>query len=290
MQRPRGRTGARRVRDARAGRRSRRPAALRRARRGANGMRRQRTRSAGGARCSCRQEPPEPGADFRHPGGGPANRMARAAAMHVAGTPGPAVQPAVHLRRRRPGQDPPDARGRQRAAGRPARRQDPLHPRRAVRLATWSRPTSARPSTSSRRYYHSLDLLLIDDVQFFASKDRTQEEFFNAFEALLAKQRAHLMTSDTYPEGAGRHRRAAGLALRLRPDGRDRAARAGDAGGDPDATRPSRRRRDAGGRRLLRRQERALQRARARRRAAQDPGVLALQPARTSRSSWRARR
>ena len=35
--------------------------------------------------------------------------------------------------------------------------------------------------------YHSLDLLLIDDVQFFANKDRTQEEFFNAFEALLAK-------------------------------------------------------------------------------------------------------
>ena len=36
--------------------------------------------------------------------------------------------------------------------------------------------------------YHSLDLLLIDDVQFFANKDRTQEEFFNAFEALLAKK------------------------------------------------------------------------------------------------------
>ena len=35
--------------------------------------------------------------------------------------------------------------------------------------------------------YHSLDLLLIDDVQFFANKDRTQEEFFNAFEALLRR-------------------------------------------------------------------------------------------------------
>jgi chromosomal replication initiator protein len=49
--------------------------------------------------------------------------------------------------------------------------------------------------------YHSLDLLLIDDVQFFAGKDRTQEEFFNAFEALLAKKAHIIMTSDTYPKG-----------------------------------------------------------------------------------------
>ena len=49
--------------------------------------------------------------------------------------------------------------------------------------------------------YHSLDLLLIDDVQFFAGKERTQEEFFNAFEALLAKKAHIIMTSDTYPKG-----------------------------------------------------------------------------------------
>jgi len=49
--------------------------------------------------------------------------------------------------------------------------------------------------------YHSLDLLLIDDVQFFAGKDRTQEEFFNTFEALLAKKAHIIMTSDTYPKG-----------------------------------------------------------------------------------------
>jgi chromosomal replication initiator protein len=49
--------------------------------------------------------------------------------------------------------------------------------------------------------YHSLDLLLIDDVQFFAGKDRTQEEFFNAFEALVAKKSHIIMTSDTYPKG-----------------------------------------------------------------------------------------
>jgi chromosomal replication initiator protein len=49
--------------------------------------------------------------------------------------------------------------------------------------------------------YHNLDLLLIDDVQFFAGKDRTQEEFFNAFEALLSKKAHIIMTSDTYPKG-----------------------------------------------------------------------------------------
>jgi chromosomal replication initiator protein len=49
--------------------------------------------------------------------------------------------------------------------------------------------------------YHSLDLLLIDDVQFFAGKERTQEEFFNAFEALLSRRAHIIMTSDTYPKG-----------------------------------------------------------------------------------------
>ena len=39
--------------------------------------------------------------------------------------------------------------------------------------------------------YHSLDLLLIDDVQFFAGKDRTQEEFFNAFEAPAGQEGTH---------------------------------------------------------------------------------------------------
>jgi len=50
-----------------------------------------------------------------------------------------------------------------------------------------------------KRYYHSLDLLLIDDIQFFAGKSRTQEEFFYAFEALIAAQKQIIITSDTYP-------------------------------------------------------------------------------------------
>src|SRR5882672_8062121 len=51
-----------------------------------------------------------------------------------------------------------------------------------------------------KHYYHSLDLLLIDDIQFFAGKSRTQEEFFYAFEALVAGRRQIIITCDTYPK------------------------------------------------------------------------------------------
>ena len=51
-----------------------------------------------------------------------------------------------------------------------------------------------------KRYYHSLDLLLIDDIQFFSGKSRTQEEFFYAFEALVANKAQVIITSDTYPK------------------------------------------------------------------------------------------
>jgi len=51
-----------------------------------------------------------------------------------------------------------------------------------------------------KRYYHSLDLLLIDDIQFFSGKSRTQEEFFYAFEALLNNKAQVIITSDTYPK------------------------------------------------------------------------------------------
>ena len=51
-----------------------------------------------------------------------------------------------------------------------------------------------------KHYYHSLDLLLIDDIQFFAGKNRTQEEFFYAFEAMVAQRKQIIITSDTYPK------------------------------------------------------------------------------------------
>ncbi len=74
-----------------------------------------------------------------------------------------------------------------------------------------------------KRYYHSLDLLLIDDIQFFSGKSRTQEEFFYAFEALLSNRSQVIITSDTYPkEMAGIDERLisrfdSGLTLAIEP-------------------------------------------------------------------------
>lgn len=51
-----------------------------------------------------------------------------------------------------------------------------------------------------KMYYHSLDLLLIDDVQFFGGKNRTQEEFFYAFNALIEAHKQVIITCDSYPK------------------------------------------------------------------------------------------
>ncbi len=51
-----------------------------------------------------------------------------------------------------------------------------------------------------KRYYHSLDLLLIDDIQFFSGKNRTQEEFFYAFNALVEAHKQVIITCDTFPK------------------------------------------------------------------------------------------
>ncbi len=51
-----------------------------------------------------------------------------------------------------------------------------------------------------KQYYHSLDLLLIDDIQFFSGKARTQEEFFYAFNALVDSHKQVIITCDTYPK------------------------------------------------------------------------------------------
>jgi len=131
---------------------------------------------------------------------GTANRMARAAAMHVASSPGQLYNPLfiyggvglgkTHLIH---------AVGNRLLAERPSSKILYIHAEQFVSdvVKAYQRKTF----DEFKDKYHSLDLLLIDDVQFFANKERTQEEFFNAFEALLAKKSHIVMTSDTYPKG-----------------------------------------------------------------------------------------
>jgi len=131
---------------------------------------------------------------------GTANRMARAAAMHVATVPGQLYNPLfiyggvglgkTHLIH---------AVGNKLLADQPDAKVLYIHAEQFVSdvVKAYQRKTF----DEFKHHYHSLDLLLIDDVQFFANKDRTQEEFFNAFEALLAKKSHIVMTSDTYPKG-----------------------------------------------------------------------------------------
>jgi len=131
---------------------------------------------------------------------GSANRMARAAAMHVAHNPGLLYNPLfiyggvglgkTHLMH---------AIGHQLLADHPGAKVLYIHAEQFVTDVVKSYQRKTFDEFKER--YHSLDLLLIDDVQFFANKERTQEEFFNAFEALLAKKSHLIMTSDTYPKG-----------------------------------------------------------------------------------------
>ena len=153
---------------------------------------------------------------------GSANRMARSAAMHVAGSPGHMYNPLfiyggvglgkthlMHAVGNKLLQDRPDAKVLY------------IHAEQFVSDVVKS--YQRRTFDDFKARYHSLDLLLIDDVQFFANKDRTQEEFFNAFEALLAKKSHIVMTSDTYPKGlANIHDRLvsrfdSGLTVALEP-------------------------------------------------------------------------
>jgi chromosomal replication initiator protein len=153
---------------------------------------------------------------------GRANQMARTAALHVAGAPGQMYNPLfiyggvglgkTHL---------VHSVGNALLADRPDARVLYLHAEQFITDVV--RNYQRKTFDELKAKYHSLDLLLIDDVQFFAGKERTQEEFFNAFEALLAKQAHIIMTSDTYPKGLVdiderlRSRFDAGLTVAIEP-------------------------------------------------------------------------
>ncbi|NMM38375.1 MAG: chromosomal replication initiator protein DnaA [Glaciimonas sp.] len=130
---------------------------------------------------------------------GKANQLARAAAIQVANNPGVSYNPLffyggvglgkTHLIH---------AIGNQILADQPNAKIRYIHAEQYVRdvVTAYQR----KGFDEFKRYYHSLDMLLIDDIQFFGGKSRTQEEFFYAFEALIAAKKQIIITSDTYPK------------------------------------------------------------------------------------------
>jgi chromosomal replication initiator protein len=130
---------------------------------------------------------------------GKANQLARAAAMQVAENPGVSYNPLfvyggvglgkTHL---------VQAIGNQLADHRPQARIRYIHAEAYVTDVV--RAYQQKSFDEFKRYYHSLDLLLIDDIQFFSNKGRTQEEFFYAFNALVEAHKQIVITCDTYPK------------------------------------------------------------------------------------------
>ena len=130
---------------------------------------------------------------------GKANQLARAAAIQVAENPGTSYNPLfvyggvglgkTHL---------VQAIGNQVADGRPQARIRYIHAEQYVTDVV--RAYQQKSFDEFKRYYHSLDLLLIDDIQFFSNKGRTQEEFFYAFNALVEAHKQIVITCDTYPK------------------------------------------------------------------------------------------
>lgn len=130
---------------------------------------------------------------------GKANQLARAAALQVAENPGTSYNPLfvyggvglgkTHL---------VQAIGNQLADHNPQARIRYIHAEQYVTDVV--RAYQQKSFDEFKRYYHSLDLLLIDDIQFFSNKGRTQEEFFYAFNALVEAHKQIVITCDTYPK------------------------------------------------------------------------------------------
>ncbi|OZG73238.1 chromosomal replication initiation protein DnaA [Hahella sp. CCB-MM4] len=130
---------------------------------------------------------------------GKSNQLARAAATQVADNPGSAYNPLflyggvglgkTHLMH---------------AVGNSILKKNPnakivyLHSERFV--ADMVKALQLNAINEFKRYYRSVDALLIDDIQFFARKERSQEEFFHTFNALLEGGQQMILTCDRYPK------------------------------------------------------------------------------------------
>ena len=130
---------------------------------------------------------------------GKANQLARAAAIQVGEHPGTAYNPLfiyggvglgkTHLLQ---------------AIGNLVQEQNPQAKIRYIHAEQYVsdvvRAYQHKAFDGFKKYYHSLDLLLIDDIQFFSGKNRTQEEFFYAFNALIEAHKQVIITCDSYPK------------------------------------------------------------------------------------------
>ena len=140
---------------------------------------------------------------------GKSNQLARAAAMQVAENPGFAYNPLfiyggvglgkTHLMH---------AIGNYLKEKKPNAKVVYLHSETFV--ATMVTALQLNSINEFKRFYRSVDALLIDDIQFFAGKERSQEEFFHTFNALLEGGQQIILTSDRY------HKEINGLEERLK--------------------------------------------------------------------------
>ncbi len=153
---------------------------------------------------------------------GKSNQLARAAAIQVAENPGTAYNPLfmcggvglgkTHLMH---------AIGNSILEHRPGMNVAYLHSERFV--ADMVKALRHNTIDEFKRNYRSLDVLLIDDIQFFAGKDRSQEEFFYTFNTLLESKNQVVLTCDRYPkevdgiEGRLRSRFSMGLTVAIEP-------------------------------------------------------------------------
>lgn len=130
---------------------------------------------------------------------GKSNQLARAASQQVAENPGSAYNPLflyggvglgkTHLMH---------AIGNHIIKHNPRARVAYLHSERFVQDMVKALQQNA--ITKFKTYYRSLNVLLIDDIQFFAGKERSQEEFFHTFNQLLEGQKQIVLTCDRYPK------------------------------------------------------------------------------------------